>query len=101
LGDLEGFSSEQMYDIEMKEEKNQYYDPGLNIEKRALFSQRIFDGIYQAQIIHPHPLIISHGRVFLQLCQIMDIDTNRQISNCLLCKFYFEKNRWKFETKVF
>ncbi len=90
-----------MYDIEMKEEKNKDYDPGLNIEKRAMFSQRIFDAIYQSQLIHPHPLIISHGRVFLQLCQIMDIDTDRQISNCVLHKFFFEENRWKFETKVF
>ncbi len=93
-GKLEGMPSEQMYEIEQKEEADPHYVPEKSVESRTAFRQRILRGLSLAQNLHPHPLIVSHGRVFLELCYLLNLPPIRQIPNCQLVELRFHSNRW-------
>lgn len=94
-GELEGISSEEMYAIERQEEEDRAYFPGKGVEPRMNFRQRVSKGISIAQTYHPHPLIVSHGRVFRELCHLLGIPPLRQIPNCQLVKLSFGSNGWE------
>lgn len=96
-GELEGISSEEMYAIERLEEEDWTYFPGKSVEPRIEFRQRVLKGISIAQTYHPHPLIISHGRVFTELCYLLGVPLVRQIPNCQLIKVVFGSNGWEFQ----
>ena len=93
-GALEGMSSTEMYNIEKLEERDPHYTVGKKVEKRNEFRNRIHQGITKAQSYHPHPLIISHGRVFVEICLILDIPPLRQVPNCRLIEVSQNNNNW-------
>jgi uncharacterized phosphatase len=94
-GLLEGVSSEEMYSIEYLESTDPFYSPGKEVEPRDAFRQRVIRGICIAQSFHQHPLIVSHGRVFFELCHILNIPPVVQIENCRLMKLDPAFNAWK------
>lgn len=85
-GLLEGISSDEMYRIEELEEKDSDYHVGNDVEPREAFRSRILCGINKALNHEGVPLIISHGRVFLSLCEILDVPLLRQVPNTTLIK---------------
>lgn len=93
-GDLEGISSHEMYNIEKLEERDPNYTVGKNVEKRDEFRKRIHQGITIAQSYHPHPIIVSHGRVFLEMCFILGIPPLRQVPNCRLIEISQNSKGW-------
>jgi len=93
-GDLEGISSQEMYNIEKLEEDDPDYIVGQKVEKRREFRKRIHQGIQIAQSYHPHPLIISHGRVFVEVCLILGLSLVRQVPSCQLIEFSQNNNGW-------
>lgn len=94
-GLLEGISSEEMYSIEHLESNDLSYYPEKGVEPRCVFRQRVIKGISIAQTLHQHPLIVSHGRVFFELCHILDVPPLLQIQNCQLMKIDPIFNTWK------
>lgn len=93
-GELEGISSQEMYEIEKLEENDPSYTPGKKVEKRQEFRKRVEKGIAIAQSNSLHPLIISHGRVFLEICLILGMPLIRQIPNCQLIEIALNGNGW-------
>jgi len=96
-GQMEGVSSEAMYVVERKEEESPLFDPGLGIESRAAFKERIVRGINYA-FDHSKgvpPLLVSHGRLFLVLGEILNIPPIRQIPNASLIECAPLHNRWQ------
>jgi broad specificity phosphatase PhoE len=85
-GTLEGASSQEMYRIEKMEENNCYPDSALGIESRDLFKMRIAHAMNQILKNGDNPLIVSHGRVFLLLCELLGLPAIRQIPNTTLIK---------------
>ena len=83
-GMLEGMSSEQMYAIEEREESDPSFDPEHGVESRAALKSRIIRGLDKAFALHPTPLVVSHGRLFLVLCELLNIPTSRQLPNLTL-----------------
>lgn len=100
-GELEGKSSVEMYKIEEQEEDDELFFAGRGIETRKEFKKRIISGINQAFEIHPAPLIVSHGRLFLVLCELLNIPTTRQVSNLELIQFEKIKSEWKVSRVLF
>lgn len=96
-GLLEGITSEEMYAIERLEEMNPSYSSAQGVESRELFRKRVAQGIAIAQTFHSHPLIISHGRVFVELCYLLDIPPIRQIKNCQLIKIIPDDRSWQIQ----
>jgi len=94
-GDLEGISSEQMYEIERLEEEDPSYNCGRGVETRSDFRQRVLRGILKSQKQSPHPLIVSHGRVFMELCTILSIPPVRQLLNCQLVQISPNDAGWE------
>lgn len=92
-GELEGISSEQMYEIERSEEEL-LYDPEKGVESRYDFRKRVLKGIFKAQKYSPHPFIVSHGRVFKELCYLLDMPIIRQLASCQLVKITPKNNKW-------
>ncbi len=86
-GELEGISSEEMYAIERQEEADPLFIPGQGIETRADFKKRITIGLNKAFEHHPYPLIVSHGRLFLALCELLELPPLRQVPNLTLIEF--------------
>ena len=84
-GELEGISSEQMYEIERLEEKF-LYDPEKGVEPRHIFRERVLKGIFKSQKYSSHPFIVSHGRVFKELCYLLDMPVIEQLASCQLVK---------------
>ncbi len=95
-GTLEGASSIEMYQIEENEELDPHYILGYNIEPRNMFRGRIVRGINIA-LEEEKPLIISHGRVFLVLCEILSVPLIRQIPNATLIECNPFDNGWQLK----
>jgi broad specificity phosphatase PhoE len=93
-GHLEGISSEAMYRIERLEEEDPYYKPDPSVETRQDLKARIDRGLKIAFDLHHKPLIVSHGRLFLSLCELLNIPINRQIKNLCLIEFSYQSDRW-------
>ena len=83
-GQLEGASSIEMYQIEEMEEKNPYLFLDKGIENRDVFKSRILRGLNIALNYEDEPLIVSHGRVFLSICELLNVPLIRQIPNTTL-----------------
>lgn len=83
-GKLEGGASIEMYRVEEEEESFLYPDPKLEIEPRNAFKNRIVSGINTVLKDNETALIVSHGRVFLVLCEILKIPLIRQIPNGII-----------------
>lgn len=99
-GDLEGISSERMYEIEEQEEQDPLYNPGYGVELRSAFHNRVLMGLSKAQRFHSSPLIVSHGRVFLQICLALNVQPIRQIPNCKLFEFSFSASGWAVNGRI-
>ncbi len=93
-GDLEGMSNEEMYAVERCEEKDSFYTSERGIEPRSVFRARVLRGILEAQKVSPHPLIVSHGRVFMELCHLFGLPLIRQLSNCQLVEIAPTTKGW-------
>ncbi len=83
-GQLEGISSLEMYRIEEIEESNPSFNPGRGVEIRDCFKVRIAKGLNRCLANDEKPLIIAHGRLFLVLCELLQIPLVRQIPNASL-----------------
>ena len=94
-GNLEGMSSEQMYAIEKLEEQDSLYNPGHGVEERPAFRQRVLHAVTLAQSFHNHPFIVSHGRVFFELCSILGVVPMRQIPGCRVFEIHPIFDGWK------
>ena len=94
-GELEGLSNTEMYRIEELEEKDPGFFPKSGVEERDLFKQRICRGMNAALRFEGEPLIVSHGRVFLSLCELLNIERVRQIPNTTLVECVHTAGQWK------
>lgn len=94
-GELEGMSSEEMYAIEKLEEEDPLYIPGKGVEPRSAFRERVHHGIVHAQKYSSNPFIVSHGRVFMELCYLLGIPPVRQLRNCQLVKITPNDSKWE------
>lgn len=94
-GLLEGISSVEMYRIEEMEEKNPHLLPDRGVEHREAFKARILRGLNIALDHKDEPLIVSHGRVFLSLCELLNIPLVRQIPNTTLIECSPTKKGWQ------
>lgn len=94
-GQLEGVSSTEMYQIEELEEKNQLLLPERGVEHREAFKSRILRGLNIALNDDDEPLIVSHGRVFLSLCELLNISLIRQIPNTTLIECLPKNDGWQ------
>ncbi len=83
-GQLEGGPSFQMYEQEEQEQKNPGFFQEKGIEPRDKFKERILLGINRALESAEVPLIVSHGRVFMTLCEILGLPLLRQVPNTTL-----------------
>ena len=97
-GELEGIGSEKMYEIEKNEESERNFIPGFAIEDRNAFKNRIVQGLNIAFTYHSSPLIISHGRLFLSLCEILNMPLVRQVDNLVLLELKNDEGRWSCTT---
>jgi probable phosphoglycerate mutase len=95
-GDKEGISSEEMYAIELREETEADFIPGFNIENRHLFKQRILSGMIKS-LTGDTPLIISHGRVFLILLEILNQPPLRQLPHSSIIECEPIENGWNLK----
>lgn len=93
-GELEGSSSEEMYRIEELEELQKIH-AGKGIEPREVFKKRIAQGINFAINQDENALIVSHGRVFLLLCELLNIPLIRQVPNTCLVECLPKPNSWE------
>lgn len=93
-GALEGISSDEMYAIEKKEEENPDYNPGQGVEGRKELTQRAATALNKAFNLHPAPLLISHGRFYLGLCDLLNLPRVRQIPHLTLIHVKCEDGVW-------
>lgn len=89
-GELEGKSNIEMYRIEEAEEKKLPIPKIKGLEDREAFKRRIEKGMNRISSKGESSLIVSHGRVFLCLCELFDIPLVRQIPNATLFKLPYE-----------
>lgn len=82
-GELEGMSSEKMYEIEKREEDQKDFICHPSIETRASFLARVERGL-DIILKEKEPLVVSHGRVFLALCEILKRPLVRQVPHTQL-----------------
>lgn len=94
-GCLEGISSEAMYEIEKQEETHPNFKIDPSIESREDLKLRIKRGLEIAFQLHPEPLIVSHGRLFLSLCELLNIPMIKQIRNLSLMEITKTSNGWQ------
>jgi broad specificity phosphatase PhoE len=93
-GCLEGISSDAMYEIENLEETNPDYKLDSSIESREDLKFRISQGLEIVFQQHHEPFIVSNGRLFVSLCELLEIPVVRQIPN--LCLFEITKRSGKW-----
>ncbi len=93
-GTLEGACNIEMYKIEELEESQINFNSGFNIENRHLFKSRIISAINYA-LKGETPLIVSHGRVFLVLSELLGLTPIRQIPNSTVIECKPEGLGWK------
>lgn len=86
-GDLEGISSEHMYAVEKQEEKDPFFDPGSRVESRENFKARVLVAMHTSLQYGDNPLLVSHGRVFLILCELLKIPLIRQLPHLTVVEF--------------
>ncbi len=98
-GELEGISSEEMYGIERKEEADPNFIPNFGVEERDEFKKRISIGLNKAFHLHPFPLIVSHGRLFLALCELLELPLSRQIPNLALFELRYDGFKWSINNQ--
>jgi len=93
-GYLEGISSTAMYEIEKLEEANLDFKIDPSIESRQDLRARIKRGLEIAFQLHPEPLIVSHGRLFFGLCELLNIPIVRQMKNLCLMEITKTSSGW-------
>ncbi|PIS01931.1 MAG: hypothetical protein COT85_07240 [Chlamydiae bacterium CG10_big_fil_rev_8_21_14_0_10_42_34] len=93
-GHMQGSSSSQMYEFEMHEELNPDFVPPLGIETRTEMKERLKKGLEKAFQIHREPLLVSHGRLFIALCELLEVPLIRQVPNLCLIKFCHDGSSW-------
>lgn len=93
-GELEGISSAEMYQIELNEESDLSFKLEKGVEPRDLFKSRIANGINKSLKKGKDPLIVSHGRVFLCLCELLGLPLIRQIPNATLMECFPSESSW-------
>lgn len=94
-GKLEGISSAQMYHIEKTEEENLPLLKEKGVEDREAFKSRILCGLNRALAHDDAPLIVSHGRVFLLICELLNTPPIRQIPNTTLIECSPSEEGWQ------
>lgn len=95
-GDLQGVSSQKMYQIEKEEENSPSFTPGFGVERRSDFKARIQKGLERAFEVDEFPLLVSHGRLFLVLCELLGLPRLRQVPNVTLFEFQKCGNEWSY-----
>lgn len=100
-GFLEGAPSQQMYAVEEQEENDPLFVPGNGIEPRGTFRNRILQGLSKSLQNQSLPLIISHGRCFLLMCELLGIPLVRQVPNASLVRFALSTNQqWTMDYEI-
>ena len=80
-GPLEGEPAEKVYEFERQERICEDFKISPLMESRQDFKSRIKKGLEKAFQLHDEPLIVSHGRLFSDLCELLDLPSIRQIKN--------------------
>lgn len=93
-GALQGAPSSQMYAIEKLEEQDNAYVSAFGIETREECKRRVVLALNYALQESDIPLIISHGRLFLVLCELLTIAPVRQIPNSTLIQCLPTTSGW-------
>lgn len=100
-GSLEGGSSQDMYTYEEKERSNphQILDP--SIETLPAIRLRLEKGLKIAFARNDEPFIVSHGRLFLSLCDYLEVPQIPQIKNLSLYEFQKNAKKWEIRQILF
>lgn len=93
-GLMEGSTSAEMYQVEQLEERNIPYNSHFGIESREAFKLRVLHGI-NSTLSKETPLLVSHGRVFLVLLEILRIPLIRQLPNATIVECTPLHDKWK------
>lgn len=96
-GCIQGTSSEAMYQIERLEEEDPEFKVDPSIESREALRLRVKRGLEIAFQLHPEPVIVSHGRLFLALLEVLQIPIMRQIKNLCLLEITKTPQGWCLE----
>jgi broad specificity phosphatase PhoE len=94
-GEVEGKSSQLMYIIEEQETLDPLFNPYQGVESRTQFKSRLQTGINQSLLQCESPLIVSHGRAFLILCELLNIPLIKQIPNAVLLECSPKDGNWE------
>jgi broad specificity phosphatase PhoE len=100
-GKLEGLSNQYMYQYEEEELSGKKFEKDKDIESYDHFLSRVAKGVNIA-LEAPLPiLIVSHGRVFQTLCQLLNVPLKtRQFEHCQLIKFQPKSNQKDWELEI-
>jgi len=97
FGELQGGSNLPMYEFEEQEIMGNISNKfmAMNIERLEDVQARITKGL--KDILNPNSrvLIVSHGRLFLILCQMLSINSMKQISNTQSFLIKPENDHWE------
>ncbi|MDF2550107.1 MAG: hypothetical protein K0S07_1174 [Chlamydiales bacterium] len=95
-GSLEGDSSEKMYAFEREESAFTPSDyQKTQVESLSQFKERIVAGINACLKKSAFPLIVSHGRVFYTLCQLLGIGQVKQLPNAWVTHCQPHQSGWR------
>ncbi len=96
-GYLEGVSSERMYEVEVLEETVSSYPLHPSIESRQSLEMRAKQAVEMAFKLDAQPLLVSHGRLFVSLCDAFHMPCPKQIKNLSLLEITQKEDRWQAE----
>jgi len=98
-GEYQGVSSEKMYAYEEAENNNNTLVPlsDKEFETKEIFKTRIQAAFNAAMKLKSPILIVSHGRFFRCLCEVLEIPATRQIENAVPIRLALNEEIWSLE----
>ncbi len=100
-GYLEGGSSEAMYIFEEQEKRNPDVPIHPSVESLEAIKLRLEKGLKTAFAKDASPFIVSHGRLFVSLCQYLGVPHESQIKNLSLYQFIQTLEKWEIREILF
>ena len=98
-GEYQGASSEKMYAYEEAEDSSKGFKPlsGKGFETKEVFKTRTQAALTAAMKLESPLLIVSHGRFFRCLCEVLEITAIRQIENAVPIHLAFNGEKWNLK----
>lgn len=100
-GYLEGKPSEMMYAFEEEEKRNPTKPIDPSVESLEAINFRLQKGLETAFAKDFSPFIVSHGRLFVSLCEYLEVPHESQIKNLSLYEFKKTLKKWEIRQILF